>query len=363
MCTKQVLASLPLLRNADEFGRSNDEAGLSVRDQDRASSPPPPIPSSDSAALAAPTSPSPHSTPSRGVKRWRTDTFLSRDDDARPNALIILNTPLVRDELFRKLWAAASVRYCADGGANRLYDAHRLKMPDRAARTSGDDRSTTAHDEKEDDMIPDLIKGDLDSLRNDVRAYYERKNVSIIHDPNQYSTDLGKCVVALTEYEATLAAKLSSSSSTPDEPPPTQTIIQHQLIIIGGLSGRLDQTIHTLHALTLLDQEREMTWAVGDESLACVLGQGTHEISTNLKYFGDTCGILPVGEPAKVTTSGLKWDLTPTTSDETQVFAVAYPTSIAAGVSSSNHLPQETITVTTDVPVVWTVEVRSTSRL
>ncbi|SCZ90394.1 BZ3500_MvSof-1268-A1-R1_Chr1-3g01961 [Microbotryum saponariae] len=299
-------------------------------------------------SLADPTPPP--SIHFRGVKRWRTDTFLCRDDGARPNALIILNTPLVRDELFRKLWAAASVRYCADGGANRLYDAYRSKEPSQAARTNRDD-PTTIHDD-DDDMIPDLIKGDLDSLRDDVRAYYESKNVFIVHDPDQYSTDLGKCVVALTEYETKLATQATPSTS--NEPAPPRTPIQHQLVIVGGLSGRLDQTIHTLHALTLLDQEREMTWAVGKESLACVLGQGTHDISTNLKYFGDTCGILPVGEPAKVTTSGLRWDLTPTT--------FAYPTSIAAGVSSSNHLPQETITVTTDVPVVWTVEVRSTTR-
>ncbi|KDE09754.1 hypothetical protein MVLG_00154 [Microbotryum lychnidis-dioicae p1A1 Lamole] len=304
----------------------------------------------ESAALADPTPPP--STHSRGVKRWRTDTFLFRDDGARPNALIILNTPLVRDELFRKLWAAASVRYCADGGANRLYDASRCKEPSQAARTNRDDPTTIHHDNDGDDMIPDLIKGDLDSLRDDVRAYYESKNVSIVHDPDQYSTDLGKCVVALTEYETKLATQATSSTS--NEPAPPRTPIQHQLVIVGGLSGRLDQTIHTLHALTLFDQEREMTWAVGQESLACVLGQGIHDISTNLKYFGDTCGILPVGEPAKVITSGLKWDLTPTT--------FAYPTSIAAGVSSSNHLPQETVTISTDVPVVWTVEVRSTTR-
>lgn len=36
----------------------------------------------------------------------------------------------------------------------------------------------------------------------------------------------------------------------------------------------------------------------------------------------------------------------------------AYPTSVATAVSTSNHLANEIIEVETDVPVVWTVEVR-----
>lgn len=42
-----------------------------------------------------------------------------------------------------------------------------------------------------------------------------------------------------------------------------------------------------------------------------MLLQGKHELLISLKEFGDTCGILPVGEEAHVTTKGLKWDLGP----------------------------------------------------
>lgn len=63
-------------------------------------------------------------------------------------------------------------------------------------------------------------------------------------------------------------------------PPASHTIniqeesFQYQLIIIGGLSGRLDQTVHTLHALSLLNEQgRRYTWAVGRDSIACVLGK------------------------------------------------------------------------------------------
>lgn len=74
----------------------------------------------------------------------------------------------------------------------------------------------------------------------------------MFHDLSQDSTDLGKCLEALVEHEASVG-------------------VEHQLIIVGGLSGRLDQTVHTMHALTVLGATRKCTWAVGKDSAACVL--------------------------------------------------------------------------------------------
>ena len=48
---------------------------------------------------------------------------------------------------------------------------------------------------------PDLIKGDLDSLRDDVRAYYSSRGVRIVQDHDQDSTDLMKCIAALVDDE------------------------------------------------------------------------------------------------------------------------------------------------------------------
>ncbi|KAM0793285.1 hypothetical protein ACM66B_000746 [Microbotryomycetes sp. NB124-2] len=275
-------------------------------------------------------------------KRWNTSTFLT-SNNTQQNALIILNTPLVHDALFQEIWRAASVRICADGGANRLYNRYAERQQRRARGTeaetsdqaAADDvncsRTNSTRHEMSDAWLPDVIKGDFDSLRPHVRQYYEDRGVKVIHDADQFSTDLGKCVAHVAELERT-----------------TQS--QYQLIIVGGLSGRLDQTIHTLHALMQLEQEREMTWAVGEESIACVLGKGDHELTISLERFGKTCGILPIGQEAYVTTSGLEWDLGPT--------SYMFPTSVASGVSTSNHLKQETLTLTTDVPVVFTAEVR-----
>lgn len=71
-------------------------------------------------------------------------------------------------------------------------------------------------------FLPDLIKGDLDSLRDDAKAYYLEKvngpfnqsgtwltsfllfqiqGVEIIADPDQYTTDLQKCLKSLGDVE------------------------------------------------------------------------------------------------------------------------------------------------------------------
>lgn len=44
-------------------------------------------------------------------------------------------------------------------------------------------------------------------------------------------------------------------------------------MIYGGLSGRFDQTIHTLHALYKLRKVREWAWIVSEDSLSCVLDE------------------------------------------------------------------------------------------
>lgn len=50
-------------------------------------------------------------------------------------------------------------------------------------------------------MLPTMIKGDLDSLRSDVRAYYASKGVAIKRDPSEYATDLMKCMEEVEAIE------------------------------------------------------------------------------------------------------------------------------------------------------------------
>jgi thiamine pyrophosphokinase len=100
--------------------------------------------------------------------------------------------------------------------------------------------------------------------------------------PSQYATDLQKCILRVEEYEE------------------KGSVGEMELIILGGLSGRLDQTMHTLHVLcqlTMTDGQqaakvsssqkrahleqddfavlnrRKRTWVFSENSLVWVLGK------------------------------------------------------------------------------------------
>lgn len=90
------------------------------------------------------------------VVEWCTEFLDPRasKDLSISRALIILNQPFSA-ELLKTLWAASEWHACADGGANRLHDV---------LGASGDPNLRS--------FLPDMVKGDLDSLRDDVRSYY-----------------------------------------------------------------------------------------------------------------------------------------------------------------------------------------------
>jgi len=134
-----------------------------------------------------------------------------KDKDGAPGsrtALIILNQPFSRPLLCR-LWNASDWHCCADGGANRLHDLLLSGGGSGSAATVATNATTTttatiatttatttpadwltgwiadlvnwivrprrATTSEIDDYLPDLIEGDLDSVRDDVRRYYEAR--------------------------------------------------------------------------------------------------------------------------------------------------------------------------------------------
>ncbi|KAI6154861.1 thiamine pyrophosphokinase [Pisolithus tinctorius] len=246
-----------------------------------------------------------------GITDWDVSFLNPSNLDAPPVArgLIILNQPFSRD-LLDTLWNVCSWHCCADGGANRVFDL----IPD-------DLRCS---------YVPDLIKGDLDSLRTDVRDYYISKGVPVIQDQDQNSTDLMKCVQSIRELEK------------PEN-------LVYEIIILGGLGGRLDQTVHTLSYLHKLRRTRKKVFVVTDDNIAWVLDEGQHRIRIDHDILGPTCGLLPVGvESTILTTTGLRWNLTEAES------------SLDGLVSTSNHLvPGEFfVTINTSRPIWWCVELQ-----
>ncbi|GJP73417.1 hypothetical protein CLOP_g4132 [Closterium sp. NIES-67] len=102
---------------------------------------------------------------------------------AQPNtSLVILNfkLPLFTPILWQQ---AGSLRLCADGGINRLYD----ELPGMFPGEDPDDVRRR--------FVPHIIKGDLDSARPQVLAYYKQLGAEIVDmSKDQDTTDLHKCI-------------------------------------------------------------------------------------------------------------------------------------------------------------------------
>ena len=173
---------------------------------------------------------------------------------------------------------------------------------------------------------------------------------------SQYATDLQKCILRVEEFENSRAGKAE----------------EMDIVILGGLSGRLDQTMHTLHVLCQLAptqasgdevaaagtieeekkeknmglnedddyislQRRKRAWVLSENSLVWILSkvreglslaalaapltidstQGSHLITADRAHFGPTCGLMPFASQLQPTqqngpriwTKGLEWDL------------------------------------------------------
>eukprot|EP00816_Leptocylindrus_hargravesii_P001639 CAMPEP_0196802738 /NCGR_PEP_ID=MMETSP1362-20130617/2306_1 /TAXON_ID=163516 /ORGANISM="Leptocylindrus danicus, Strain CCMP1856" /LENGTH=295 /DNA_ID=CAMNT_0042174117 /DNA_START=529 /DNA_END=1416 /DNA_ORIENTATION=+ len=249
-------------------------------------------------------------------------------------ALIILNTPGLSSDLihvsskstppdaastedcsiFQRLWTLSSYRVCADGGANRLLDA-----------VAG---AGTTNPEL---FIPDLIRGDLDSLRSDVRQYYSSNGCSVEQDFDQDTNDLDKCLQAL-------AMKYNEPSSSS---PLT-------VCVFGAFGGRFDQEMASINALYRWKGKFDRLILYTEETSALLLPEDVeNQIRINKKLEGPTCGLIPIGFRCEsCTTTGLKWNL----NNEILEFG--------GMVSSSNHAEDEVVTVHASSPLIWTTEMK-----
>ncbi|KAJ5199464.1 thiamine pyrophosphokinase eukaryotic [Penicillium cf. griseofulvum] len=304
---------------------------------------------------------------------WDPSRFFRPSGSPSPYALLILNQP-INEKAFGVLSRYASYIICADGGANRLFD-----MPEV----------------NEESKLPDSIIGDLDSIRPAVREHYEKLGVSVLQDPDQYSTDFTKCLKYLNAHATEIIASPrkgkptnganGSTSTSPSDQSPLE------IVILGGLGGRVDQAFSQVHHLYMMTQtqrsirENETSspdanpaaggnlYLVSEESITFIIQTGKNTIHTPATrrsdvtassdvsesprkrkreqeqkepeyFFEENIGIIPLSAPAKITTHGFEWDVE------------NWHTEIGGNLSTSNHIRAEKVEVETSVPVLFTVE-------
>ncbi|ODQ55286.1 Thiamin pyrophosphokinase [Saitoella complicata NRRL Y-17804] len=238
---------------------------------------------------------------------WNPSTLLALGDGKSEETfgVVILNQPIGDDaELFGRIWRNAAVRVCADGGSNRLYD----------------------HDSN---YVPDYITGDLDSIRPEVRQHYQQNhNIPVVEDGDQYATDFGKSIKLIQKL--------------PEKERP------QSIVALPAFGGRVDQSIHAIQTLYECAQQGIRLYLLSSENVTFLLEPGPNKIVLDKQLLGPACGVMPVGEPVRCTTSGLRWNL----EGEEMRFGGL--------VSTSNLVDGDVVEVETDKRVLWTVEFRKT---
>ena len=249
-----------------------------------------------------------------------------------PTTLLILNQAIDIGKLFIKLWDNSCLRVCADGAANRVYDF----FQDEAMRRK---------------YKPDYIIGDLDSIKKEVLDYYRTLNVKIIKQTTQYSTDFTKCVnlISLHHNSNSFKEYLRKNSKEPNygieldsgihklyhdmmrNVKSLDLLPRMNLIVINGIGGRFDQTIHSITQLYTLrenDPYFQTSFITSTDIIILVPKGGTmieYDCKMRHECIGN-CGLLPIGKPTTILeTRGLKWDVK------------NWDTSISSGKVSSNN--------------------------
>ncbi|KAL6619374.1 hypothetical protein ACP70R_034513 [Stipagrostis hirtigluma subsp. patula] len=238
------------------------------------------------------------------------------DDACATLALVVLNQRLPR--FAPLLWSRAAVRVCADGGANRVFDGMPELLP---GQDPGEVRAR---------YKPDVIKGDMDSIRPEVKEYYSNLGTKIVDESHdQDTTDLHKCVAFITQ-----------------NPPVPDKSNQLCILVLGALGGRFDHEMGNINVLHLFPNIKIVL--LSDDCLIFLLPRThRHEIHIERSIEGPHCGLIPIGTPStSTTTTGLRWNL--------------YNASMSYGglISTSNVLEEDKVTVTSDSDLIWTASLR-----
>ncbi|KAG4300811.1 hypothetical protein PCANB_002938 [Pneumocystis canis] len=219
-------------------------------------------------------------------------------------AVIILNQPLFMEyNKFVELWKKASVRICADGGANQLYMLYK------------DDPN----------ILPDYIIGDMDSIVDTTLEAYSLKGVKIIKNSDQNSTDFEKSMNLIRSLN----------------------FLVTDVIALTTFSGRVDQSLESINQAYLASflNPPINLYLLSAYNITFLLFKGINKIYIDLSILGPHCGLIPIGKKSMVTTDGMKWDM----KNRVMEYGVF--------ISTSNIALKNIITIETDENILFTIEI------
>ena len=130
----------------------------------------------------------------------------------------------------------------------------------------------------ERNITPDVIIGDLDSLKGELRGRLDQETIH--HVPTQENTDLEKALLYAIDEGYTAAT------------------------VLGATGKRDDQTLANLYLLVKYAEKIRLQLLTNYSTIEAITG----EFSTRVEQ-GQTISLLPVGKVTGVTTTGLEFPL------------------------------------------------------
>ena len=278
------------------------------------------------------------SPPETTTTWYPADIFSNSPIGYRNFGLVVLNQPLNGNiDFYVQVWKNAVYHVGADGGANYVYDLNGSRQKSKNV------------------LNLDTIIGDLDSLRPDVKEYWHSRGSEIIYDPDQYSTDLTKAVKYVKTFEIPSEGEVSPSKNKA-RASDLQKIKDgphiKDIVCLGGLGGRVDQGMSTLHHLHIFQKESNYAsgkmFLLSSQAITFVLKSGKHKIKVRetspCMGLGKNIGIIPLKGLSRITTEGLQWDVTD------------WPTEFGGQISTSNYVKDEWVIVETTNDVLFTID-------
>lgn len=200
-----------------------------------------------------------------------------------------------------------------------------------------------------------------------MRAHYQSLGVPVVEDTDQYSTDFTKCLRYLRGHAGEIVSGrfgsgTGSSGTAGNEGREGDGGNRLEILILGGLGGRVDQAFSQIHHLYSMAQAESSAggslYLISEESITFILRRGKNAIhvpgtryqsqgqaeTEGREYLQENVGIIPVTGLARITTSGLEWDVED------------WPTSIGGQLSTSNHIRAEKVSVESEESVLFTIE-------
>ncbi|KAL2419266.1 hypothetical protein ABEF95_003711 [Exophiala dermatitidis] len=326
--------------------------------------PPPTETNSSTITTTTNSFPTTNPDPNPTIPEWHPAGLLS-GHPTRPYAIIILNQPINYHALDAVI-DHADLLVCADAGADRLFKYHQQQQnhpnhqqDHQQHQQQQQQQHLSLRPETRDRVrLPDAIVGDLDSLSPQVEHHYRSQGVDVIKDPNQYSTDFTKCLKWIRQA---VQQQQQQPRQQPQPQPQSSTIMD--VVVLGGLGGRVDQAFSEIHHLYLASNDPELLvgriYLLSEQSLSFVLAEsdsdttGTSRSNLNIihvpdsdfdsdsdskpdshnYYFEENVGIIPVLGRCLITTTGLEWDVED------------WPTEFGGQLSTSNHIRSNLIKI------------------